>query len=209
MKRLYFVSLGVNTNVRNEKYGFMIRTRDFSADYIPKVLPQLIVIAKRVKKGVKKMNDWKCRFQQEPIDNRPHFIVGGRQSGKTIRLIKEASETNGVIVCPTPNMVDYVFQTARELGYVISKPITYDQWFMYPHYANEKPHYFDEYGMTLLYAFRRQLSLFERYDTKSIIIDEDSIKSLNEMLDRFKVSDMDGRELRFKIEVLGRNENND
>ena len=42
------------------------------------------------------MNDWKCRFQQEPIDNKPHFIFGGRGSGKTTRLIKEASETNGV-----------------------------------------------------------------------------------------------------------------
>lgn len=206
MKRLYFVSLGVNTNVQNEKYGYMIRMRDSTVDYIPKGLPQLIVIAKRVRKGVKKMNDWRCKFQQEPIDNRPHFIVGGRQSGKTIRLIKEASETNGVIVCPTRNMVDYVFQTACELGYAISKPITYDQLFMYPHHANKNPHYFDGYGITLMCALRRQLNMFDRHNTKSIIIDEDSIKSLNDMLDRFKVSDMDDRELRFKIEVLGRNE---
>jgi len=45
--------------------------------------------------------------------------------------------------------------------------------------------------------------------TKTIIIDEDSIKSLNDILDGLKVADMDGRELRFKIEVLGRNESND
>lgn len=203
------MSLVVNTNVQNEKYGYMIRMRDSTVDYIPKGLPQLIVIAKRVRKGVKKMNNWRCQFQQEPIDNRPHFIVGGRQSGKTIRLIKEASKTNGVIVCPTHNMVDYVFQTACELGYAISKPITYDQLFMYPHHANKNPHYFDEYGITLMCALRRQLNMFDRHNTKSIIIDEDSIKSLNDMLDRFKVSDMDGRELKFKMEVLGRNENND
>lgn len=43
-RKLYFASLGGNTNVRNEKYGFMIRTREFTADYIPKGLPQLIVI---------------------------------------------------------------------------------------------------------------------------------------------------------------------
>lgn len=41
---------------------------------------------------------------------------------------------------------------------------------------------------------------------KQNFVTEDSIKSLNDMLDRFKVSDMDDRELRFKIEVLGRNE---
>ena len=46
------------------------------------------------------MDDWRCECMNERIDNRPHFIVGGRQSGKTIRLIKEASKTNGVIVCP-------------------------------------------------------------------------------------------------------------
>ncbi len=56
---------------------------------------------------------------------------------------------------------------------------------------------------------RRKLGTFERYKTETIIIDEDSIKSLNDMLDGLKVSDMDGRELRFKIEVLGRNESDD
>ncbi len=155
------------------------------------------------------MDNWRCQFQQEPIDNRPHFIMGGRQSGKTIRLIKEASKTNGVIVCPTQHMVDYIFQTAHELGCYISKPITYDQLFMYPHHANKNPHYFDEYGMTLMYAFRRQLNMFERYNTKTIIIDENSIKSLNDMLDRLDISDMEGRKLRFKIEILGRNESDD
>ncbi len=63
--------------------------------------------------------------------------------------------------------------------------------------------------MTLMYAFRRQLNMFERYNTKTIIIDENSIKSLNDMLDRLDISDMEGRKLRFKIEILGRNERND
>ncbi len=35
------------------------------------------------------MDDWRCRFQQEPIDNRPHFIMGGRQSGKQYGLLKK------------------------------------------------------------------------------------------------------------------------
>lgn len=155
------------------------------------------------------MDDWRCECMNERIDNRPHFIVGGRQSGKTIRLIKEASKTNGVIVCPTHHMAEYVFQTARKLGCPILKPITYDQLFMYPHYTNTNPHYFDEYGMTLTYALRRQLSMFEHYNAKSIVIDEDSIESLNDILGELRVSDMDGKELKFKIEILGRNENND
>lgn len=145
----------------------------------------------------------------ERIDNRPHFIVGGRQSGKTIRLIKEASKTNGVIVCPTHHMAEYVFQTACELGCPILKPITYEQLFVYPNRAKKNDHYFDEYGVTLVDALRRQLGVFDRHNAKSIVIDEDSIESLNDILGELRVSDMDGKELKFKIEVLGRNENND
>ena len=155
------------------------------------------------------MDDWRCECMNGRIDNRPHFIVGGRQSGKTIRLIKEASKTNGVIVCPTHHMVEYIFQTARELGCPILKPITYEQLFVYPNRAKKNDHYFDEYGMTLVDALRRQLGVFERHNAKSIVIDEDSIESLNDILGELRVSDMDGKELKFKIEVLGRNENND
>ena len=41
---LYFVNHVASTNAKNEKSGFMIRTREPTADYIPKGLPQLIVI---------------------------------------------------------------------------------------------------------------------------------------------------------------------
>lgn len=149
------------------------------------------------------MDDFRCKCMNERMDNRPKIIIGGRQNGKTLSLIEEASKTNGVIVCPTRNMVDYVFQTACELGYSISKPVTYDQLSMNPYNTNKKYHYFDEYGMTLIYALRRQLSLFERHNTKTIIIDEESITSLNDILSDLKVRDMSGRELSFKIEVLG------
>lgn len=155
------------------------------------------------------MEDFRCKCMNERIDNRPNFIIGGRQSGKTVSLIKEASKTNGFIVCPTPNMVNYIFQTAYELGYSILKPVTYDQLSMNPFNTNKKYHYFDEYGMTLICALRRQLSLFERHNTKTIIIDEESITSLNDILSDLKVRDMSGRELSFKIEVLGRNETDD
>lgn len=155
------------------------------------------------------MDDFRCKCMKERMDNRPKIIIGGRQNGKTLSLIEEASKTNGVIVCPTRNMVDYVFQTACELGYSISKPVTYDQLFMYPHNTNKNYHYFDEYGMTLICALRRQLNLFERHNTKTIIIDGESITSLNDILSDLKVHDMSGRELSFKIEVLGRNESDD
>ncbi len=45
---LYFATLGVNTNAKNEKNGFMTRMREPTADYIPKGLPQLIVIVNYV-----------------------------------------------------------------------------------------------------------------------------------------------------------------
>lgn len=155
------------------------------------------------------MDDFRCKCMNERIDNRPKVIIGGRQNGKTLSLIEEASKTNGVIVCPTPNMVNYVFQTAFEFGYSIPKPITYDQLSMNPYDTSKKYHYFDEYGMTLICALRRQLSLFERHNTKTIIIDEESITSLNDILSDLKVRDMSGRELSFKIEILGRNESDD
>lgn len=154
------------------------------------------------------MNDWKCRFQQEPIDNKPHFIFGGRGSGKTTRLIKEASETNGVIVCPTLKMADYICHLACELKCNIRRPITYDEAFG-PRDDRKASHYFDNYGIELLNILRGKLGTFERYKTKTIVIDENSIKSLNDMLEEIKVTDMDGRELRFKIEVLGRKDNDD
>lgn len=154
------------------------------------------------------MDVWRCRFQQEPIDNRPHFIFGGRGNGKTTRLIKEASETDGVIVCPTLKMADHICHLAWELKCNIRRPITYEEAFG-PYDDRKAIHYFDNYGIELCNILRRKLGTFERYKTETIIIDEDSIKSLNDMLDGLKVSDMDGRELRFKIEVLGRNESDD
>lgn len=155
------------------------------------------------------MEDFRCECMNEWIDNRPQFVIGGRQSGKTLLLIKEASRTNGIIVCPSRNMVENIFQMASEIGYPILRPITYDQLFTYPNWVKKNAHYFDEYGITLLNAFRKQLSVFERHNTKSIIIDEESIESLNDVLAGLKVVNMSGRELRFKIEVLGRNESDD
>ena len=134
----------------------------------------------------------------------PKFIIGGRQNGKTILLIREASKTNGIIVCPTSKMAEHVFQTSRELGYAIPKPITYGALLMHPNWVNRKALYFDEYGMTLASILSRQLKKFEQYNAKSIIIDKESIDSVNDILEGLNVRDMSGQELQFKVEILGR-----
>lgn len=153
--------------------------------------------------------DWRPERMNEPIDNRPKFVIGGRQTGKTVALIKEASKTRGVIVVPSIFMADSVFETARELGYSIAYPITYDQLFVYRSMYKKINKYFDEYGIVLAHALRRELGMLEHYNVKNIIIDEGSINSLNDALGELKVSDMTGRELGFKIEILGRRDDND
>lgn len=153
--------------------------------------------------------DWRPKRMTEPIDNRPKFVIGGRQTGKTVTLIKEASKTGGIIVVPSMYMADSVFQTARELGYNITKPITYDQLFAHRGMNKNINKYFDEYGAMLARALRRELGMLEHYNVKNIIIDEGSINSLNDAFSELKVSDMAGRELGFKIEILGRREYND
>lgn len=160
------------------------------------------------------MDNFKCKCMNKRMnkrmDNRPQFIIGGRQNKKTLLLIKEASITKGVIVCPSHKMATYIFKMAREIGYPISMPITYDQLSTYHNDETKKRyHYFDEYGIHLLNVFCKQLNVFERLNVKSIIIDEGTIDSLNDIIKELKVSDMSGKELSFKIEVLGRNESND
>lgn len=59
----------------------------------------------------------------------------------------------------------------------------------------------------LLNDLTRKLALFEQCKVRSIIIDKESIDSINSVLENLRVSDMEGRELQFKVEVLGRNEN--
>ncbi len=71
---LYFATLGVNTNAKNEKYGFMIRMREPTADYIPKELPQLIVIVNYVwRKEELRMNKAK-RVEIEDAVNGRYYL---------------------------------------------------------------------------------------------------------------------------------------
>ena len=142
------------------------------------------------------------------IDNRLKIIIGGRQNGKTSRLIKEASQTNSVIVCPSRNMAEIVYQTAHEMGLHIQKPIAQED-FLKNRQGSNNCYYFDEYGITLSNVLYRKLALFDECGVRNIIIDEGSIDSINAILENLRVCDMEDRELHLKVEILGRNEIND
>lgn len=147
------------------------------------------------------MDDFRCTCLNERVNNRPQFIIGSRGQGKTVLLIKQASETDGVIVCPSRHMADYIFHMVRKLGYSIKYPITYDELFLYSKGRRNTEYYFDEYGGQLESIIQRALNNFERDHIKTIIIDEGSISRLNDILGGLKVHDMDGRKLRLKIEI--------
>lgn len=145
--------------------------------------------------------DWRCTCLNERVDNRPAYMIGGRRCGKTKLLITQASETNGIIVCPNRHMIDYIFHMARFLGYSINRPITYDELFLYSKGRRNKEFYFDDYGIQLVSIIRRALNHFERDHVKTVIVDEESIGQLNDILGGLKVCNMDGKKIRLKIEV--------
>lgn len=145
--------------------------------------------------------DWRCTCLNERVDNRPMFTIGNRGQGKTTLLIKRAAETNGIIVCPTNEMAIYISRMAKELGYSIPKPITYDMWQQTFRRMKNQKYYFDEYGMMLLWDIKKEIGCFEKVGVKDIMIDRESINHLNDILGWLKVHDMDGKKLRLKIEL--------
>lgn len=147
------------------------------------------------------MDNFRCTCLNERIDNRPQFMIGSRGQGKTTLLIKQASEADGVIVCQSRHMADYIFHMARELGYSIKYPLTYDELFLYSKGRRNTKYYFDEYGIQLESTIRRAINNFERDHVKTAIIDKESISRVNDILDGLKVCDMDGKKLRLKIEI--------
>lgn len=54
--------------------------------------------------------------------------IAGRQTGKTIYLIRMSAKTGAVIVAPTYQMVSYIDQMARKLGLKIPPPISVAEW---------------------------------------------------------------------------------
>lgn len=137
----------------------------------------------------------------ERVDNRPTFMIGARNQGKTKLLMEQAAKTNGVIVCPSRHMVEYIIYMARDLGYSINRPITYYELFIYSKGRRDTDYYFDEYGMQLESIIRRAINDFERDHVKTVMIDKESIYKLNDILDGLKVCDMNNKKLRLKIEI--------
>ena len=73
--------------------------------------------------------------------------------------------------------------------------------FLYSKGRRNTEYYFDEYGMQLESIIRRTIKGFERDYVKTIIIDKEAKIRLNDILGELKVSDLDGKKLRLKIEI--------
>lgn len=80
-------------------------------------------------------------------------IYGGRQSGRTTELIKRASKIDGIIVCNSNIMANYIKIMAEDLRVKINNPITYEnkKVFTIKKDGNKKkPLLFDEFDFFLL-----------------------------------------------------------
>lgn len=141
--------------------------------------------------------------QTKPINSRPQFVIGRRGSGKTTRIIKEACETGGIIVCPDNKTCGYIYEFARELNCRIRTPINYVEMFGL-HNDRSVAHYFDEYGRVMEGIIFRTFDFLRLNHAKTVIIDESSFEHINDFLAEQKVVDMDGKELTIKIEVSER-----
>lgn len=65
--------------------------------------------------------------------------IAGRQTGKTLFLIRESARTGAIIVAPTNQMVNYIDKMARDFGLKIPPPITIVDWIkMMPHKRDQK-----------------------------------------------------------------------
>ena len=53
-----------------------------------------------------------------------NYIIGGRRTGKTTKLIKYAAENNGLIITNDERRVKEIEDIAKKLGYTIQKPVT-------------------------------------------------------------------------------------
>lgn len=55
-------------------------------------------------------------------------IARGRNTGKTIELIKHSAETGAYIVCQSEQQASHLQRQARELGFDIPFPLTYREF---------------------------------------------------------------------------------
>ena len=53
-----------------------------------------------------------------------NYIIGGRRTGKTTRMIKNAAENNGLIITNDKRRAEEIEYIAKKMGYTIPKPVT-------------------------------------------------------------------------------------
>jgi hypothetical protein len=85
-------------------------------------------------------------------------IIGGRQTGKTTRLIKECAEAEArgevsYIVCHSGQEARRIAQIAKEKGLQIGFPLTYDE-FLKGQYSSISQLYIDNVDMLIRYISR-------------------------------------------------------
>ena len=69
-------------------------------------------------------------------------------------------------------------------------------------YPTTKKYYFDEYGMQLCLIIRKWFNDFQYMrHIEMVIIDQESIKSINDILSCMKISDIDGKKIKIEIKV--------
>lgn len=55
-------------------------------------------------------------------------ITGERGTGKTLKLIQESAKTGAYIVCSHRHLAEWTSQKAKDWGYKIPFPITFDEF---------------------------------------------------------------------------------
>lgn len=68
-------------------------------------------------------------------------IIAGRNTGKTYKLLEEASKTNGTIICSNPRAMA---EKARAYGFKGIDFIAYTDFFLYKSNCNINNYYIDE-----------------------------------------------------------------
>lgn len=63
------------------------------------------------------------------------IIVRGRRAGKTYDIIKQASEENLYIICANQAQVRGIADQARDLGFVIPFPMTWNEFVTQKYYG--------------------------------------------------------------------------
>ena len=87
------------------------------------------------------------------------IFIGPRQSGRTIRLIRESSKCGSIIVAPTLRMAYYIEKTAKELGISIPKPISVGEFIQRASRKEQYASFLNEYLIDDLEYCLRQFNV--------------------------------------------------